>query len=241
VRAERVGDGVWRVLKGYVNAYAIEAEDGLVLVDCGLPKREERIARALRDMGRRAAEIRHILVTHHHLDHTGSLAALAELTGAAVYVHPLDAGVVRGDAMPPPPNRAVWSGRWIGPVLARVGPKRARPAAVDRELHDGDVLDLAGGIRVVHTPGHTAGQTSFLLERDGGILLAGDAAGSRSGKVAPPVGSLFGMFTEDLDAARRSFAKLAGLEFDVALFGHGSPVRGGAAEVFRRSRPPAPG
>jgi glyoxylase-like metal-dependent hydrolase (beta-lactamase superfamily II) len=234
VPADRIVNGLIRVLNGYVNAYLLEDEAGLVLVDCGLPKRAERIAAAIRAAGHRPEDVRHILVTHHHVDHTGSLAALATQTGATVYVHPGDAAVVRGDSMPPPPNRAKLSGRTIGPLLLKIGPKRADPSKVDEKLVDGADLPVAGGMKVIHTPGHTAGQTSFLLPRDGGILIAGDAARAVGTRIGPPTGAVFGMFTEDLDEANRSFRKLAQLEFETAVFGHGNPIRTGAAEAFRR-------
>jgi glyoxylase-like metal-dependent hydrolase (beta-lactamase superfamily II) len=75
---------------------------------------------------------------------------------------------------------------------------------------------------------------SYLLARDGGILIAGDAAGTLGSKTGPPVGAIIGMFTEDLDGARRSFRKLAGMEFEVALCGHAKMIRSRAADAFRR-------
>ena len=235
--AERIVDGLFRVLRGYVNAYVLEDQAGVVLIDCGVPKRADRIASAIRETGHEPEDVQDILITHHHLDHTGSLAALAGRTGATVYVHPGDAAIVRGDAMPPPPNRAKVTGRTIGPLLVRLGPKRADPAKVEEELVDAAELPFAEGLRVIHTPGHTAGQTSFLLhERDGGVLIAGDAAASTiTGRVAPPNGPIFGMYTEDLDEAVQSFRKLAALDFEVAVFGHGNPLRTKAAEAFRRA------
>ena len=233
--AERIVDGLFRVLRGYVNAYVLEDEAGLVLIDCGLPKRADRIASAIRETGHEPEDVAHILVTHHHLDHTGSLAALAGRTGATVHVHPADAAVVSGASMPPPPNSAKLSGRTIGPLLLRIGPKRADPAKVDEDLVDATELPFAGGARVIHTPGHTPGQTSFLLPRDGGVLIAGDAARAAGARFGPPTGALFGMYTEDIEQARRSFRTLAELDFEVAVFGHGNPVRTRAAEVFRRA------
>ncbi|MFL5797146.1 MAG: MBL fold metallo-hydrolase [Actinomycetota bacterium] len=240
MKVERIAGGVYRVLKGYVNAYAVESDDGLILVDTGIPKRADRIAEAIRGMGRDMKDVHNILVTHHHLDHVGSLPVLARMTGATVYCHEADAPVVRGDRPPPGPNRAKLAGRTIGPVVMRIGPDQ--PACrVDAELHDTETLPLAGDIRVVHSPGHTAGQTSFLLERDGGILIAGDAAGARdSSKVGPPIGAVFGMFTEDIAEAVRSFRKLAQLDFEAAVFGHGNPVRSEASEVFRKTLPNLP-
>ncbi|HEY7280337.1 MAG TPA: MBL fold metallo-hydrolase [Actinomycetota bacterium] len=235
MKAERFADGVWRVLKGYVNAYVIEGDDGLVLVDTGMPKRADRISESVRDMGRTVGEVRHILVTHHHVDHVGSLMPLADRSGATIHAPAVDAPVIRGDAKPPGPNRAKLSGRTIGPLAERIAPHQP-VCRVDVELHDGDRLDIAGGIRVVTSPGHTAGHTSFLLERGDGVLIAADAAGARGENVGPPIGALFGMFTEDLDEAVRSFHKLAALDFDVAITGHGNPVRSGASELFKRNR-----
>jgi glyoxylase-like metal-dependent hydrolase (beta-lactamase superfamily II) len=92
---------------------------------------------------------------------------------------------------------------------------------------DGAELPAAGGIRAVHTPGHTTGHVSYLWP-DGGVLFVGDAATNmfRRLNVAP--------INEDDAAARASFAKLAELDFRVACFGHGSPIRGRAVDRFRR-------
>jgi glyoxylase-like metal-dependent hydrolase (beta-lactamase superfamily II) len=209
----------------------------LILVDTGLPGKAGRLAQALRPMGSAVKEIRHVLVTHHHVDHTGSLAALCRETDATVYCSPVDAPIVRGDRMPPKLNRAKVSGRVLGPAIERLGPKRAEPHTIDHALADGETLPIAGGMRVIATPGHTAGHVSFLLDRDGGILVAGDAAGARGTKAGPPVGAIFGMATEDIAEAVRSFQKLATFDFEAALTGHGNPVRSGASDLFRENLP----
>jgi glyoxylase-like metal-dependent hydrolase (beta-lactamase superfamily II) len=81
----------------------------------------------------------------------------------------------------------------------------------------------------VHTPGHTSGHVSFLLDRSGGVLLAGDAVGNRRGRlgVSPR------LVTADPAAAAASAAKLASLRFEIAVFGHGSPLTERAVERFR--------
>jgi glyoxylase-like metal-dependent hydrolase (beta-lactamase superfamily II) len=234
MKAERIVDGVWRVLKGYVNSYVLEDDDGLVLIDTGMPKKAARIAEAIRDTGRDAKDVRHILITHHHVDHVGSLMPLAQLSGATIHAPAIDAPVIRCEVQPPGPNRAKLSGRTLGPILGKIGPDQPK-CRIDRELNDDDRLELAGGIRVIATPGHTAGHVSFLIERGQGVMMAADAAGARGDKVGPPVGAIFGMFTEDLDEAVRSFHKLAGFDFEVAITGHGNPVRRGASELFKRN------
>jgi len=235
VPVEEIVPGLHRILKGYANAYAIEDGDGLVLIDTGLPQRAPRVIAAARELGLAPRDIGTILVTHHHNDHVGSLADLVKLTGATVYVHEGDAPVVSGACPAPGPNRARLSGRTLGPLIMRLSNSRADPAEIDHELVDGQDLDVAGGLRAVHTPGHTPGQTSFLWNRRGGVLIAGDAAGARGRTVAPPVGALVGMFTEDPEEAKRSFGKLARLDFEVAVFGHGGPIRERASEAFRRA------
>jgi glyoxylase-like metal-dependent hydrolase (beta-lactamase superfamily II) len=239
MKAERISNGVWRVLKGYVNAYVVEDEGGLILIDTGMPKKADPISESIRDMGRTVREVRHILVTHHHVDHVGSLMALAERSGATIHAPARDAAVIRCEVPPPGPNPAKLSGRTIGPLVGRIGPDQPR-CRVDREVADGDLLDLAGGIRVISTPGHTAGHTSFLFERGDGVMVAADAAGAMGRKVGPPIGWLFGMFTEDLDEAVRSFHRLASFDFEVAVTGHGTPVTSGASELFRRNLPRFP-
>jgi glyoxylase-like metal-dependent hydrolase (beta-lactamase superfamily II) len=85
------------------------------------------------------------------------------------------------------------------------------------------------GFTAIHTPGHTAGHVSFLLDRDGGVLFTGDAAagGRRGVRRAPRV------MTADADAARSSLARLAQAHFDIAVFGHGRAVRGDAVDRFK--------
>ncbi len=88
-------------------------------------------------------------------------------------------------------------------------------------VDDGDeVFDL----RIVTTPGHTAGSIS-VLDPVGGILVAGDALRTDGGAPGLPGAQ----FTVDMDLARQSIVKLGGLSFETLLVGHGDPVEGGAS------------
>jgi len=230
---ETIADGVHRISLGFVSAYLIEGDEGLALVDCGERDHGGTIADALMWLGRTAGEIRQILVTHHHPDHTGSLAELARVSAAPVYVHAADVPYVQGERRWPGFHRTNAAGRLLGPVLARFQPDRPIPVPVDHELVDGDRLAIAGGITMLHTPGHTPGHTAFLLPRDGGVLLAGDAA-INIGRLRS-AGHWLAITTQDRDAAAASFRRLAALDFQVAAFGHGAPIRTGAAAHFRRA------
>jgi len=229
---ERVLPDVYRIGMGYVSAYVI-AQEEVTVIDTGLPKHREIILKAASQAGRKAEEVKHILLTHHHADHTGSLAELLAATSAKAYIHPLDAAVVRGEKPAPRPNRDIMAGKILGPLMARITPK-LQPIEALEETNDGDEVPAAGGIKAIHTPGHTAGHLSFLWPHNGGVLFAGDAAGNVLFGPRPPVGALGGMFTEDMAQAKASFRKLAQLEFDVACFGHGGPIKGKAHAAFRR-------
>jgi glyoxylase-like metal-dependent hydrolase (beta-lactamase superfamily II) len=226
--AKEVLPGVHAIGMGYVNAFLIAGEGGLTLVDSGLPKKKDAILRAVAGISRQPADLKHILITHHHIDHMGSLGDVMEATGAKSYVHPLDSPIVRGDAPQPGPNPKSLLGRFAGPLIERFGPAPTA-AAVDIEVADGDELPIAGGITAVHTPGHTPGHLAFLLPRDGGVLFAGDAAANMV-RLGLPIG----MFTADRQQAKESIGKLAALEFEVACFGHGRVLKGAANLRFRR-------
>jgi glyoxylase-like metal-dependent hydrolase (beta-lactamase superfamily II) len=88
---------------------------------------------------------------------------------------------------------------------------------------DGDeVFDL----RIVTTPGHTAGSIS-VLDPVGGILVAGDAMGTAGGAPTLPGAQ----FTVDMDVARQSIVKVGGLAFETLLVGHGDPIEAGASAM----------
>src|SRR3990172_12931399 len=153
---EEIVSGVYGIGMGYVNAFLIAGDDGLTLVDSGLPRKKDRILSAVAGLGRQPADLKQVLITHHHIDHMGSLGDLKEATGAKSYVHALDSPVVRGERPQPGPNPASILGKFAGPLIERFGPAPTT-APLDVEVADGEELAVAGGIRVGHTPGHTPG------------------------------------------------------------------------------------
>lgn len=215
---------------GYVNAYLVDGDE-LTLVDVGLPGLTKTFLKAIRASGRNADDLRHIAVTHHHADHTGSLAPLAaRIPAATVYAHPLDVPIITGEKPIPGPNPGNSLGKVLGPLVMRMQPSRLEQVEIQQPVEDGAEIPAAGGMTVIHTPGHTAGHVSFLKPGNGGVLFVGDAAANMFGRIGPPIG----MFTEDMGQARESMRKIAGLAFDTACFGHGSVITGKANVAFRR-------
>ena len=229
---EQILPSLYRVPLRGVNAFLIDAGDeGLVLIDAGTPGDAERILDAVGELGRDPADVRHILVTHCHVDHAGGLAELKEVTGAPAYMHPADAEMVRSGRalrpLTPTPglfNRAIF---WF---FLRNAPETLPATEVEHEVLDGEVPALAGGIRAVHVPGHCAGQLAFLWSGGGhgGVLFAADAAANVAGLRLSPA-------YEDLEEGKRSAKKLAGLDFEAACFGHGRAIQRGASARFGKT------
>src|SRR4051812_33635241 len=87
--------GLWQVSLGFVNAFILEGDDGLILVDTGIAGSAGKILEAVRAISREPGQIRRILVTHCHRDHAGSLAELERLTRAPAAMHAEDAAMAR--------------------------------------------------------------------------------------------------------------------------------------------------
>jgi glyoxylase-like metal-dependent hydrolase (beta-lactamase superfamily II) len=151
---------------GIVNAFLVEEEDGLTLVDTALPGSQKSILAAAGTLGR---PIVRIVLTHAHQDHIGSLDALAgRLGGVEVAISGRDAKLLAKDMTPEPgePADAKLRGGYSG--------ARTRPT---RLLSPGD---RAGSLEVVAAPGHTPGQIALLDTRDR-TLIAGDAFSTLGG------------------------------------------------------------
>lgn len=214
-----VADGVFEIKILFVHAHLVVVDDGVVLVDTGLPNRSARIERALHEARKTIGDIRTILLTHWHTDHTGNAADLRRRSGARIVAHEIDAAAIAG-AQPLRLNALQrLSGRLTG---------ISEPVPVDEALRQDGPFSLPG-FTAIHTPGHTAGHVSFLLDRGGGVLFTGDAAGGGRRRVRPTPR----VMTADAAAARASLVRLAEAHFDVAVFGHGPAVRGHAADRFK--------
>lgn len=222
--------GLYQISTMGINVFLIDSGE-LILVDVGPPNNTKAIQKAVQDIGRQITDIRHILVTHCHRDHAGSLAAVKQITGGPAYMHPIAAAAVRMGktrldyAKPAPGLLMKLVFHTINFRLAhRAG---FEPAVVEYEVQDGDVIPIAGGIRAIHVPGHSGGQLAFLWEKNGGVLFAAEAAFITFGLSPPYV-------YEDFEAVKRSLARLAALDFDTACFCHGKTIVHGASAQFKQ-------
>ncbi len=201
---ENIGDRVYH-LPDIVGGPSILLGETVVLVDTGVPGSDDVILAAVEEIGRSAADVTDIVITHADGDHVGSLAALVARTGATVWAGDHEADVIEGKAP------------------ARSGDTK-RTAAVDHRFAPGETLPLQGGVETVDTHGHTVGHVSLFLPRER-ILIAGDAINNVEG-----LGGSREQFTANAADARAAVSTLAALSPDSIVFGHGPSIAGGAAD-----------
>lgn len=217
----------YQVGLGFVNVYLLDTGDGLTLFDTGTPGSEIKILNTLAELGKKPGDLRAILITHLHIDHIGSLAALYKATGAPVYMHHLEAkDYLAGKIMRPVEPSPGWLNSLIVRTITRRGTTQNQDIApVEYKLSGGEVIEGTGGVQAIHTPGHTAGHLVYLWPQHGGVLIAGDTASH--------ILSLgYSFLYENFQQGQQALQAISTLPFEIACFSHGKPIRKNAARRF---------
>lgn len=215
---------VYSIPMGLVQAYLIETDVGIGLVDAGMPGFERRVLRQMESLGR--PDLRLIFITHAHLDHYGSAGALRKLTGAPVAIHRADAeSMAQGQT---PLGSVRGRGRLVKaliPLLQRA--LRPEPTEADLLLTDGDsLLDFGLDARVLHTPGHTPGSSCLIVEERHAFV----------GDLLSATGQLHAQqfFAHDWSQIPESLARLQAQNPEWVYPGHGrGPIGGKMLQSLR--------
>lgn len=208
------GTEVARLLAGRSNVFLVSREGRHVLVDTSPAYRWPKLKRRLRRLG--IAVLDAVVLTHAHFDHAGSAARLQKEFAAPVIVQRAEAeALASGESiLPEGTNRFT---RFLVARLRRLAAGRARCAPCRADVLAGERLDLREygiGACVLHTPGHTPGSQSLIVDDE--IALVGDAMfGVFPGSAFPP-------FACDAEQLVASWGRLLGTGCRVFLPSHGA-------------------
>lgn len=226
---ENVADGVHMLTRAYVNCYLIEDDDGVTLVDAGLPRMWFALREALETVGYGVEDVKALVLTHGHFDHVRFAARVQRQWQVPVYVHHDDASLAAHPySYTPQRNRFVYpllhprSLPIIG-SMAIGGALRVKGVSGVERFGSQDTLAVPGRPIALHTPGHTRGHCMFYLpDRD--VMLTGDALVTLdpyTGVSGPQI--VASAATQDTQEAMASLNILEQHAATTLLPGHGEP------------------
>lgn len=216
---ERIAEDIYCLDLGAANAYLCRDEDGLTLIDTGMPGKQAAIFSAIAELGGQPTDLVRIMITHGDIDHAGSLAAVQKESGATVYAGEATATYLTTGRSPehlPALMQAILK------AFVRYKPV---PAEAIHILSDGDVLPVAGGLQALHAPGHTMDHFAFYSPTTG-VLFAGDAMETRTGQLQRSPRRI----TANVEANNQSAIRMLNLSPAVYACGHGVPLADHASD-----------
>ncbi|YAL84604.1 MBL fold metallo-hydrolase [Dermacoccaceae bacterium W4C1] len=239
---EPVGAGVWRGQGTHVSWMLLSEGDSLTLIDSGYPADLAGIRAGIQSLGLPITAVEALLLTHAHVDHAGSAAALAAEAGCPIYVHPLELAAATGElpeqAGPWDVVQRLWRprvARWAWDIARAGGTTHPRlPQA--QPFPGTGALDLPGRPEPVWTPGHTRGHSVFLL-RSQAIAVTGDALVTGHPLLPEAKPQLLpAFFGTDREKEASSLSRLVELPADCILPGHGPVWRGDIRQALQAAQ-----
>ena len=232
-----IASGLHRIGSDIVNSYLVVDGGGVTIIDAGLPRYWKLLDAELASMGKTLDDVRALVLTHGDTDHIGFAARLHREKGIAAYIH--EADVDRARLKVKKPNSG-WGPIKVGPLAgflwysARNGGLRIPPAADLQTFADGDVLDVPGAPRIIHTPGHTPGSVSVHVPAVDALFL-GDTMTTRN-VLTGVTGPKPAPFTLEPNEALHSLDRIEAVDATWVLPGHGPAWDGGVPEAVKLIR-----
>lgn len=219
-----------------LNPTLIWDKESAVLIDVGMPGNFEQIHKAINEMGVSLDQLKAVILTHHDIDHIGSLPPLLKESNGniEVYAHELEKPYIEGDL--PPMKANLESMAWqLEPLSQEERLKVVHDmltnfpkSKVDHTLIDRQIIPYCGGIQVIFTPGHTTGHICLYLMQSK-TLVVGDAMFSVDGVLQGP----HPPSTPDMESAFRSLEKFLDFDIETVICYHGGVCRNNVKEQIQ--------
>jgi glyoxylase-like metal-dependent hydrolase (beta-lactamase superfamily II) len=228
---------VLELTQGFGGIYPVVfgEKDGFALVDACFPGQYDSLVSAVEQSGRRIADVSAVVLTHQDIDHIGCLPEiLAAGNDVRLYAHVEEAPYIDGRETPLKLAALERNLDALDPEQEAFYPQlktglESRRFPIDHPLRDNDVLPWSGGVRVLHTPGHTHGHIALFAE-SAGVLVTGDALVLIDGELAGPRPE----HAYDLAQAYRSLERFLPLEIETVVCYHGGVYRGDVQAALKR-------
>ncbi|MFC3749943.1 MBL fold metallo-hydrolase [Paenibacillus sp. GCM10012306] len=222
--------------KQIITPVLLQDERDTILVDCGYPDFEPLLEAAVNKHEITLRSLTKLIITHHDMDHVGSLAALKRAyPSISIIAHEIETPSIEGKTKS---KRLEQAESTFDALLEEAKPQAEQfiqflqsiePAAVDQTVSGGELLPWCGGIEIIHTPGHTPGHISLYLPASR-TLIAGDAVVIEQGglEIANP------QYTLDLPKAVHSVQQLLEYDIEQIVCYHGGLFHGDVKQALRK-------
>lgn len=219
---------IYPVQLGFTRCYIL-CHEGVILIDGGMPGQVQRFKYHLSWLPVRPEEIKLVVLTHGHAGHVGTVKEIQELTGCKIALHHGEQDWLENAIVPAVPGVNLW-GRFLSQLMSKAGRLNSfPPASVDLPLLDEGLSLHEYGLpgRIVHTPGHTAGSVSVIMES--GEAFVGDlAVNAMPLRLNPGLPVL----AENFPQVKESWQKLLEMGVKTIFPAHGKPF---PVEVIRKA------
>jgi hydroxyacylglutathione hydrolase len=220
------GQKIFRVLWVRCNCFLVSYKNKHLLIDTGRKNKWKNLSKALDQLAVSHNSLIALILTHSHFDHAGNAASVKERYKAAIIIHESEADYLRRGENPAIKG-TIFITRLITDVLAKKRVLRYfnyKPAESDVLVEERyDLSNLGFNGYILHTPGHSPGSMSVIIEDE--IAIVGDAMfGVFRGSVFPP-------YADDPKVMVKSWEKLLDTFCSIYLPAHGA---GRSREVLQR-------
>ncbi|MBN1696584.1 MAG: MBL fold metallo-hydrolase [Spirochaetales bacterium] len=210
----RIKDNVFQVEKlksGQV--YVLVDNGSVILIDSGFIGDMAVIERQLDEMNIKMKRISTIILTHCHIDHTANLNAIKRASNARIIAHKDERQYLENKKKMEYSRlykKLLWS--FLHLLM------KTETIVIDREVAGGDIIDVYGGLEVIHTPGHTPGSIALYQKKEK-ILFSGDCLLNEKGlRIAR------GIYNQDDHELYESVKKLKAFDIQIICPGHGKAI-----------------